>query len=27
VVRLECVSPDVLVALHPGKPPLTFRRA
>jgi hypothetical protein len=27
VVRLECISPDVLVALHPGKPPLTFRRA
>jgi len=25
-VRLECISPDVIVAVHPGKPPLSFRR-
>ncbi len=26
-VRLECVSPREIVAIHPGKPPLKFTRA
>lgn len=26
-VRLECISSDAIVAIHPGKPPLEFRRS
>jgi hypothetical protein len=25
-VRLECHAPDVIIAIHPDKPPLSFKR-